>query len=77
MENELVVMLTRTRDKKPLAIIDNFPGRWVDMTPDQLRAMAQTLLLIASDCESRPLEEECFREIKKSYPLKHHGRTHQ
>ena len=61
MDTKLNVVLTQTFDKKPLATIRNLPGKDADMTPSQMRALAQTLLDIAAACEKRPMGKHFIR----------------
>ena len=48
---ELKVRFSRTRNGDPLVMVD-FPGLDADMTPAQLRRLAQALTMAAEDCES-------------------------
>ena len=51
----LAVVLTCTRHREPLAVVDGLPGGDAELRPTELRALAATLLRIADDAESRPL----------------------
>jgi hypothetical protein len=69
MLNHLDVLLTQTRDRKPLALVLNLPGGDVDMTPQQLRALASVLCAAADDCEAQPMTIKRFRQSKREYLL--------
>ena len=69
MSTKLNVVLGQTFDKKPLATIDGFPGGDAEMRPEQLRALAKTLLLIAVDAESQPMGPRKYRQQKREYTL--------
>ncbi len=55
MTGALSAVLCRTFDGKPLAVVDGLPGGCAELTPDQLRALAGTLLRIAADADARPM----------------------
>jgi hypothetical protein len=68
--NTLHATLTHTHRGEPLATVDGLPGGGADLTPDQLRALAATLLRIADDCESRPAPgKHAFRTVSRDYIL--------
>jgi len=69
MENHLNVLLTQTRDRKPLAQVRNLPGGDVDMTPQQLRALAAVLRAAADECEAQPMSPKRFIQRKREYLL--------
>ncbi|WP_367154679.1 hypothetical protein [Methylomonas sp. HYX-M1] len=48
---QLNVRLTQDRNKKPLAVVENFPGLDAEMTPAQLRSLAKALMNAADVCE--------------------------
>lgn len=54
MKRTLQVEMSQTADQKPLAVVKNFPGLDAEMTPDELRTMAQWLIDAADECEERP-----------------------
>jgi hypothetical protein len=47
MQDKLIATLTRTRDCTPLATVSNLPGQDADLTPDELRVLANALLQIS------------------------------
>lgn len=65
MERKLSVTFCQTYDKKPLAVIDGFPGGNAELTPQQLRRLADQLREIAKKAE----QQDCqvFRKEKYSY----------
>ena len=69
MLNHLDILLTQTRDNKPLATVRNLPGGDADMTPQQLRALASVLCAAADDCEAQPMSAKRFRQSKRAYLL--------
>ncbi|MFA6901448.1 MAG: hypothetical protein WC236_00025 [Gallionellaceae bacterium] len=69
MENNLNVLLTQTRDRKPLASVCNMPGCDADMTPQQLRALAAALRTAADECEAQPMSPKQFMQRKRAYSL--------
>jgi hypothetical protein len=69
MDKELTVVLTRTYDLKPLAVVRNLPGGDAEMTPDQMRSLADALRIAAEECESRPMGKRTFMRVTKSYGL--------
>lgn len=52
---KLTATLCQTFDRKPLAVVDGLPGGNADLTPAQLRGLAEGLLRIAFDAEARPM----------------------
>lgn len=69
MDATLNVVLTRTYQHKPLATIRNLPGNDADLTPDQMRALAKTLLVVADECEARPMDAKRFLRATRSYAV--------
>lgn len=67
--NHLKVKHTTTRHLAPLAIIDGLPGGDAELTPEQLRHLAEALICIAADSEN--LHETTARRItvRREYPL--------
>ena len=66
--NTLTVKLGQTYTGAPLATIDGLPGGCAEMTPDQLRALADALRRIADDADARPRGKNC-RPIAKTYTI--------
>jgi len=69
MDNELTVVLTQTYDRKPLAIVRKLPGFDAEMTPSQMRVLADALYRAAEECESKPMGKKAFMQVTKSYSL--------
>jgi hypothetical protein len=69
MENELTVVLTQTYDLKPLAVVRSLSGLDAELTPCQLRAVAEVLRAVAEECESRPMGKKAFVQVTKNYVL--------
>lgn len=69
MDKQLNVLLTQTRDRKPLALVRNLPGGDADMTPQQLRALAAVLCTAADECEAQPMTAKRFSQRKREYSL--------
>ena len=55
-----------TRDGKPLATVEGLPGAGAEMTPPELRALAQALQQAARDCEELPIRRGA-RNCVRSY----------
>lgn len=51
MDKELQVTLGQTYQRKPLAVVRNFPGLDAELTPAELRGLAGALVAVAEDCE--------------------------
>ena len=69
MDKELTVVLTRTYDLKPLAVVRNLPGLDAELTPFQMRTLAEVLLAAAEECESRPMGKKAFMQVRRNYVL--------
>jgi hypothetical protein len=69
MTNALTVTLCQTFDRKPLAVVDGLPGGAAELTPGQLRALADALLRIAADAEARPMGARSYMRHRSLYPL--------
>lgn len=69
MQKQLDVVLTRTRDSKPLVQLCNLPGNDAELTPQQLRALAAALNAAADESEAQPLSGKHFMQRKRGYPL--------
>lgn len=69
MNSMLRVRLTETRHKEPLAMLCNLACLDADMTPAQLRQLAQALLSAADDCEARPIDQHHFTFTEREYPI--------
>lgn len=67
MDKQLNVLLTQTRDHKPLASVRNLPGYEADMTPQQLRTLAAVLCAVADECEAQPMSPKRFIQRKREY----------
>lgn len=66
----LRVTLTTTCRGEPLAVVDNLPGDGAELTPQRLRALAQALSRIASDCEARAAQRgKKLRCLAQEYSL--------
>lgn len=70
-DRKLIVKLCRTYKGGPLATVDGLPGGGADLTPDQLRALAATLLRVAADVEARPLlhRGKPVPDVRREYPV--------
>lgn len=69
MYKELHVILTQTRDHKPLVTLQNLPGLDSDLTPEEVRSLAAVLNAAADDCEAQPMDKRHFRPTTRSYTL--------
>ena len=69
MNAQLDVVLTKTYDGKPLAVVRNLPGGDAEMTPGQMRALAHALRAAASECEAHPINVKHFRPGSRSFDL--------
>lgn len=69
MENELKVMLTECRHGKPLVSLCNLHLLNVDMTPEQLRKLADALNATATLCEARPLDGKHLMQVPFTFSL--------
>lgn len=67
MNTHLNVLLTQTRDHKPLVTVCNLPGLDADMTPQQLRAVAAALCSAADESEAQPMNTKHFMRRKREY----------
>ena len=68
MQTKILATLTQTRDRQPLASVRNLPGDDADLTPSQLRALADVLCKIADASEAMPmsanfLTKQCEFEV--------------
>lgn len=66
----LTVKMTRAFDGGPLAVVDGLPGQGAELRPQQLRALAQALVLAADDAERRKMTH-------RGRPLPDERRTYQ
>ena len=57
---------TLTRDAKPLATVTGLPGAGAELTPSELRALAEALQQAAGDCEQLPIRRGA-RHCVRSY----------
>ena len=69
MDNVLHVRMTETRHGEPLATVRNLPGGDADMTPAQMRALAQALLAAATDCEARSIGKKHNIPAEREYGI--------
>lgn len=53
MNRTLIVKHTKDRHGAPLACVHNLPGDGAEMSPAQLRRLADTLLIIADETDKR------------------------
>jgi len=53
--SELRVSFAEDRHGRPLVIVRNFPGIDAEMTPKQLRSLADALYMAADDAEHGPV----------------------
>ena len=67
MNRELTADLCRTRDGRPLVTLDGLPGGGADLTPADLRTLADVLLRIAADAQARPARG--LAKVRKTYSL--------
>lgn len=67
MDNTLRTTLTQTHRGDPLAVVDGLPGGSAELTPAQLRALAQALTKIAADCEARPRRRGVLLTVRREY----------
>jgi hypothetical protein len=68
MKTKLKATLCQTFDRRPLAVIDGLPGDDAELTPDQLRKLAEGLLRIAAETEARPMGRD-YRRLPREYDL--------
>jgi len=64
----LTVVLTKTHDRKPLAVVRNLPGLDAELAPSEMRALADALRVAAEESESRPMDKN-FTQVTKHYSL--------
>ena len=64
----IVVTHGLTRDGKPLATVEGLPGAGTDLTPLEMRALAQALQQAARDCEELPIRRGA-RHCVRSYAM--------
>ena len=69
MESTIRATLTGTHRGEPLAVLDGLPGGAAELTPDQLRALARTLVKIAAACEARPKRRGVIVAATRDFPL--------
>jgi hypothetical protein len=69
MTNALTVTLCQTFDRKPLAVVDGLPGDAAELTPGQLRVLAEALLRIAADAEARPMGARSYMRHRNTHAL--------
>ena len=69
MESSIRATLTRTYRGEPLAVLHGLPGGAAELTPAQLRALAQTLTEIAAACEARPKRRGVIVNEIRDFPV--------
>lgn len=69
MLTKLDVVLCRTHDEKPLAVVSGLPGECAELTPAQARTLSDRLLHIAADAENRPMHGRAYSMTRREYPL--------
>ena len=70
MDSTLNVTLAQTYKREPLAVVDNLPGQGAELTPAQMRGLAQALLAAATDCEAAPMGTRTYRRQRRDYALR-------
>lgn len=65
----LTATLCQTYERKPLAVVDGLPGGCAELTPAQLRALADGLLRIAADAEAQPMAPRAYMRKRREYPM--------
>ena len=65
--NKLSATLCQTRTRAPLVSVD-LPGPGADLTPAQLRALADALIRIAADAERQPMDKR-YTSKHRRYPV--------
>ena len=65
----LQATLCQTRDGKPLAVVDGLPGDSAELTPAQLRALADGLRRIADDAAVQPMGQRTYVRKRREYKL--------
>jgi len=69
MDHVLTATLCQTHDRKPLAVVDGLPGGFAELTPAQLRALADGLMRIADDAEARPMAPRVYLRQQRKYQV--------
>ena len=69
MDQALTATLSQTHQRQPLAVIEGLPGGSAELTPAQLRALAEGLLRIAADAEAQPMGTRAFMRKRREYSL--------
>ena len=69
MDHELTATLCQTSSREPLAGVEGLPGGSAELTPVQLRALADGLLRIAADAEAQPMGARNFMRKSREYCL--------
>jgi len=63
----ITAVLCQSQDRRPLVDIAGLPC--ADLTPEQLRALADTLRRIADDCEAQPMGKKHYRAQRREYVM--------
>jgi hypothetical protein len=69
LNTTITATLTQTRDRKPLTSIRNLPGGDAELTPAELRALAQTLCEIADASDALPMNSKRFTPRQKEFSI--------
>ena len=65
----LAVKHTQTFKGEPLVCFANFPGPDPDLRPQQIRALAAALLVIADDCEAHARSIRRYGDRRSEYAV--------
>ncbi len=69
MDSQLDVVLTKTRDGRPLAVVRNLPGADAELTPQCMRALADALRAAAIECEAQQINRKSYRVCSRAFPM--------
>ena len=61
---QIVITHTLTRHGQPLATVEGLPGAGAELTPLELRALAELLQQAARDCEQLPIRRGARRCVR-------------
>ena len=65
----LSVKHTATFKGEPLVIFRELPGADTELTPAQIRALADVLMTIADDCETHARGVRRYADRRREYPV--------
>ena len=68
MDAVLKATICQTHKREPLAVV-GLPGGEVELTPVQLRALADALLRVAADADAAPMTVRRYAPKRKEYRL--------